>query len=421
MESKKHILKRLTPKLPETKKANVVLFVIIFAVAGMVISFARAATNTGVGLSPQSGAITGNASLVTNNSAIGGKAVKFGSGAATSTKSGATGGSTSSSSLGRFGMALGGGYQSFTTAQLNSDFADMEAMGVQWVRFDIAWSDVQSGGSSSYNWAPYDAVVKAATQHNLKVLGILDYAPTWAQQASCAGQFACPPNGTSTFATYVAAAATHYGPLGVSAWEIWNEPNISTFWLKPSPSAYTVLLKAAYTAIKKVQPSATVISAGVAPAATDGTNYTQYDFIQGMYAAGAHGYFDALGDHPYCYSDPQCPVTTNNGGSWALMALAPQSLRTLMVANGDSNKKIWMTEFGAPTGGTPHVTEAQQAQMMQQAYTLAASYSWAGPLFWYTYQDSGTDQSTVEDWFGVLRADGSQKPSYTTYRQLTGK
>lgn len=315
-------------------------------------------------------------------------------------------------------MSLGGSYQTFSTAELDKDFADMEGMGVQWVRFDIAWNQIQSGGSSSYNWAPFDNVVNAARQHNLKILGILDYAPTWAQQSSCAGQFACPPNGTSSFTTFVTSAVNHYKPLGVSYWEIWNEPNISEFWLTPNPSSYTALLRAAYTAIKDTDPSATVISAGMASAATDGTNYTQYDFIKGMYAAGAHGYFDALGDHPYCYSDQSGCLGAPDGSEWWEMSQTPQNLRALMVANGDSSKKIWITEFGAPTNV---YTEAQQAQLLQQAYTLAAGYDWAGPLFWYTYQDGGTDKSNVEDWFGVIRADGTQKPAYTTYRQLTGK
>jgi hypothetical protein len=226
--------------------------------------------------------------------------------------------------------------------------------------------------------------VAAARQHNLKILGTLDYAPAWAQQASCAGKFACPPNGTSAFATYAAAAATHYAPLGITTWEIWNEPNNSGFWLNPSGTAYAALLKAAYTSIKTVESSDFVISGGTAPEETDGTNVAEYDFIKAMYAAGAHGYFDALGYHPYCYSDANCPTTTSDGNAWSLMSQATQSIRSLMIANGDGDKKIWATEFGAPTGGTPHVTEAGQGQMMQTSYTQFDSQSWAGPLFWYT-------------------------------------
>jgi len=417
----KIIDKEISHKGPHIGRFNILrstaalrgVVIIVFACIGCLMLVISHAAQPAISAEAEKGKLTGT-SIISDSKASGGHAVKFGN---SKPASGSTG-STTPVSLGRFGMALGGSYQTFSTAELNKNFADMEAMGVQWVRFDIAWNDIQSGGSSSYNWGPYDNVVNAARQHNLKILGILDFAPTWAQQPSCAGQFACPPNGTSSFATYVTAAVNHYKPLGVSYWEIWNEPNITNFWLTPSPSAYTALLKAAYTAIKKVDSSATVISAGLAPAATDGTNYEQYDFIKGMYAAGAHGSFDALGDHPYCYSDQAGCLGTPDGNEWWQMAQTSQNIRQLMVANGDSSKKIWMTEFGAPTNV---YTEAQQAQMMQQAYTLAASYSWAGPLFWYTYQDGGTDKTNVEDWFGVLRADGSQKPAYTTYKQLTGK
>ncbi len=386
------------------------LVVIAFAVVGGLMLVNSHAATFATSAEAESGTVSGNASIISDGNASGAHAVKFGS-ATVST------GTT-------FGMALGGSYQSLSAADLNRRFADMEAMGVQWVRFDISWADIQSSGSSSYIWAPYDAVVHAARQHNLNILAMMGYAPQWAQQTSCAGQFACPPNGTSSFATFAAAAAKHYESLGVSYWEIWNEPNITNFWLTPNAAAYTGLLKAAYTAIKQANPSATVISAGLSDAATDGTNIAPYDFAQDMYTAGVHGYFDAFGDHPYCYSDPNyCPATTGVGNGWSVMALTSQNIRALMVANGDGGKKIWMTEFGAPTGGDPtsQVTEAQQAKMMQEAYALAASYSWAGPLFWYSYQDAGTDNTTVEDWFGVVRADGSDKPAYTTYKQLTGK
>ena len=40
----------------------------------------------------------------------------------------------------------------------------------------------------------------------------------------------------------------------------------------------------------------------------------------------------------------------------------PESLRSVMTANGDAEKKIWMTEYGAPTDGDPaaQVTEASR-------------------------------------------------------------
>jgi hypothetical protein len=52
---------------------------------------------------------------------------------------GGSGTTITATNPGHFGMPLGGSYQDLTSSVLNSRFADMEAMGVQWVRFDIPW------------------------------------------------------------------------------------------------------------------------------------------------------------------------------------------------------------------------------------------------------------------------------------------
>lgn len=66
----------------------------------------------------------------------------------------------------------------------------------------------------------------------------------------------------------------------------------------------------------------------------------------------------------------------------------------------------------------PKLTEAGQADTVKEAYTLQAGYAWAGPLFWYTHRDSGVDPTNPEDWFGLLRFDGTAKPAHKTYAAL---
>jgi uncharacterized protein with LGFP repeats len=57
--------------------------------------------------------------------------------------------------------------------------------------------------------------------------------------------------------------------------------------------------------------------------------------------------------------------------------------------------------------------------MVSQAYADFASYSWAGPLFVYSYQDLGTDPANNEDWFGLMRTDGSLKPSWSAFQSAS--
>ena len=98
------------------------------------------------------------------------------------------------------------------------------------------------------------------------------------------------------------------------------------------------------------------------------------------------------------------------------------SLRSVMTDNGDAAKKIWATEFGAPTNGPSgsYVSEATQASMLTKAYQLYRSYTWAGPLFFYQGRDqSATDTSTRENFFGLTHNDFTPKPAYTAYQQAT--
>jgi hypothetical protein len=71
-------------------------------------------------------------------------------------------------------------------------------------------------------------------------------------------------------------------------------------------------------------------------------------------------------------------------------------------------------------GGDDHVTEGLQAKMVTDGIEDARSLPWVGAFFWYSYQDTGTDSSTVENFFGLLRADGSRKPAYYAMQNATG-
>src|SRR5205807_7558207 len=200
----------------------------------------------------------------------------------------------------------------------------------------------------------------------------------------------------NAYATFAATAVRHYPALGVHSYEVWNEPNTTAFWTsKPDPAAYTRLLKAAYPAIKGADTTATVLTGGTAPAPSDGTQISPVDFLRGIYANGGAGSFDAVAHHPYCW--PANPGDAQAWSAWYQMYGTSPSLRSTMIANGDGAKKIWPTEFGAPTEGPGAVSEATQAAMLSRAYALYRSYAWGGPLFFYQGRDLSTITSTREN------------------------
>ncbi len=282
----------------------------------------------------------------------------------------------------------------------------MKATGVTSVRVDASWYGGQPDGPNTYDWTSLDTVVSDIQQAGLTADLIIDGCPPWAAVSGAQGNQFAQPASSAAFATWAGAVAARYGSKGAKYFEIWNEPNTSTFWAPtPDPAAYTADLKAAYAAIKKVDPSAIVLTGGLAPAANTSTTYDPVTFLTDMYADGAQGSFDGVGYHPYTY--PSDPDSVNPDSAWSEMSQTSPSIRSLMVANGDSAKKIWITEFGAPTSGTTqNVSEADQSVELVQAMSLIKEFSWIGSFYMYTWEDVSGDG------FGLLTDDGAEKPAY---------
>lgn len=303
-----------------------------------------------------------------------------------------------------------------TDTDLARELDAYKAAGSRWVRIDINWSLIQRGGPTSYEWAPFDRVVQAASSRGLRVLAGVLYTPAWARAAGTDSSY--PPTDLTTYANFCRAAVAHYAPMGVKHWEIWNEPNIPFWKPEPDPARYAQMLKLAYPAIKQTDPQAFVISAGLSPYGGYGNVapglMNPLTFLERMYAAGAAGSFDALGWHPYNFGG----LFYHPMSAWSQLSETQPSARSLMVAYGDGAKQIWGTEFGAPTGGDGGITEAAQAEMVRSGYTIWKGWSWAGPLMWYSLRNTGTNLSDREQNFGLIRYDYSPKPSYSVYQTV---
>jgi hypothetical protein len=327
------------------------------------------------------------------------------------------------------GIAAGGSLPELSPQALNTRMAGIAASGATWVRFDFDWSQIQPDNATAYNWAPYDSIVAAAGAQHLHVLGIIDFTPAWARLNGC-GSKQCPPASPAAYGHFAAALAGRYASKGVHDWEIWNEPNSPQFWQPgANPKAYVSLLSAAYSALHAADSHAYVLTGGLSPQPDNATAMSPVHFLTELYTDGAKGHFDAVADHPYTF--PLTPASKADD-AWTQMAAASHSLRTVMIADGDANKKIWITEFGAPTGGPgpistlanpnlaaqPYVVDqGLQAKILSDAMAAYRAYSWAGPFFYYSYEDAGTDQSTNENFFGLVTAAGTPKQAYAVFQQ----
>lgn len=318
----------------------------------------------------------------------------------------------------RAGFSGGGHILWESDAELARDLDAMRATGARWVRIDVDWKSIQSNGSRSWNWGYQDRIIHAAVRRGLAVLAVPTYTPAWARSASCAGSMYCPPRNPNEYANFLRFAVARYAPLGVHSWEIWNEPNWDPWWIgAPNAPAYVALLKAAYVAVHQTDRSARVISGGLAPhgdlAANPSDPRSPVNYLKAMYAAGARGYFDAFGIHPY----PPLPNDPLSGKiTWN--ALLQTSLEhQIMASHGDGGKPIWGTEYGAPTGSSDRkrVSVQQQASYINTGLRYWASQSYTGPLMIDTVRDTPNyGANSPDNWMGVLYSNFSPKPAFST-------
>src|SRR5262249_27527289 len=214
--------------------------------------------------------------------------------------------------------------------------AVMRQNGVQTVRIPVYWAQMQPDQDGSIQFGDLDRQIATLARQRLTVLPTVLSSPTWAA-VHPGNPGASPPKDNADYANFMTALVKRYGPKGafwkankrlpqlpIHVWQVWNEPNIKMFWtVHPYASSYVALLKAAHDAIKKADPSAKVMLAGLPD--------RSWLALQNLYNAGARPLFDIAAVHPYTHSPPDVMhiVSIN---------------RRVMARNHDANKPISLTE-----------------------------------------------------------------------------
>ncbi|MEO5803776.1 MAG: beta-galactosidase, partial [Verrucomicrobiota bacterium] len=290
-------------------------------------------------------------------------------------------------------------------AEQDQEVANLKEAGVQWARMNVVWYAVEPTQKGSYDLgllSLYDHLMQKLGEAGIKVIFVTADTPYWASAdpAKTNGIWSqkYKPTNNSNLADYFVFLLNRYRSTGPHAFEIWNEQNATFFW--PSgvdATDYFNMLQTCYNAIKAADPQAIVLNGGL----TDGSNTTNY--MTSLYAAGGKNYFDAWSQHTYTKTPPYETVVSK--------------VRDIMVANGDSAKKIWMTECGwltATNGDSGAVSFNRQAHYLTNLFTRLATYPYVEVACWYTSRSY--DENQHEGSFGLMLPDFTHKPSFFAYK-----
>ncbi|MCX8526770.1 MAG: hypothetical protein ORN20_01355, partial [Candidatus Nanopelagicales bacterium] len=130
----------------------------------------------------------------------------------------------------------------------------------------VAWKDVNPA-KGVFNFTNLDAQISASEKAGFKPMLVLGLTPAWAAKNPNQGDprwglgTASVPAQMSYWTDYVSAVVKQYGTR-ISAYEVWNEANLKTFWAG-TPKQMAQMTKSANDIIKAANPNALVLAASV--------------------------------------------------------------------------------------------------------------------------------------------------------------
>ena len=278
--------------------------------------------------------------------------------------------------------------------------------GIRMIRDECLWSDVERDSGVYIVPQAVSDYVSAAKRRDIDIYMILNYNNTL--YAPSSGSGVTTEENRIAYARYCKAMVAHFAPLGITHYEIWNEPNHGVlFWTpRPDPGDYTLLLEAAYDSIKAVDSSVTVIGCATSPAIGNPAPFIEgLDFIRDVFAAGGGEYMDAVSFHLY------------------QVAQRPEyEFRSYMnsVRSCVGDKPVYFSEFGYPTHDAwPNISLQTQAQYVVRMYLAALLESQLKAAIYYDLKNDGTNAEEPEHNFGLLHFDRTPKPAYHAMKTLT--
>jgi hypothetical protein len=308
-------------------------------------------------------------------------------------------------------------------AYRDATLTQQKNIGIGLIRQTFHWKSIETA-PGVYDWSTYDAYMAATASHGIAVLPILFEPPAFRAPSSSRGTY--PPTNYADIGAFGAAVARRYGPNGsfwaenpavpkvpITAYQIWNEPNLRAYWPSgQNPKGYAKLLKAAAAGIRAADPRAEIVTAGL-PDSKLSKPLDAYSYVQGLLAAGAGKSFNTLALNPYSKNKKD------------LLAKLSR-FRSILNAGGARKAKLWITELGWSDSGPASLFRAGsngQAAEISSVYPAlvgARTKLRLRGIVYYAWRDGAPYAPLFKDFWGLhtglLSLSGGTKPAFEAFQ-----
>jgi YD repeat-containing protein len=341
--------------------------------------------------------------------------------------------------------------------QANNVYRRMHDLGVTHIRFNVWWgsAEIGTGPSSRFRWRKYDAVINEAQANGFRVYltlsgaadpafrgfecfinentGVEENPDGFGPSRGCTAMTGQAPS-AAQYGRFVQEAVRHFRPMGITAYSLWNEPNLDRFLSLaggPTPGGETAavarrradLFRRLYVVGER---NARIGSAGSTPRARvflgEFSEIALKTFFTRVvrnrrqeparYRRGRGLFADGVSIHPYQHlGSPTVPtagsdvfginrITDINGfvsAAWRTRSRSTGRRRLLRTRDTQLRPQLFATEFGyfnrrlaGSTGGLTAPATAKLETERETLYPQAMSVALAEPTVrsWIVYQPS---------------------------------
>jgi hypothetical protein len=306
------------------------------------------------------------------------------------------------------------------------------------VRTPLQWELAQtSGPTQPLDFSNFDSLLRWASEGSLPrlpVLPILTGSPGWVEGAQTSNEPPTTPDDVERWQQFVTAALDRFGQNGsfwsqnpdlqfnpITAAQVWNEPNLKTFWTdrRPNHREYAQFLKLTRQAIlRSSSPDTTIVLAGMPERRNAPSPMRKY--LAKLYKVpGVEKLFDVVAVHPF-----------DEDEKGVLQGI--ERIRKIVDKQDSKRVPLWVTESGfASTGRKSPFTKSAKGQATALTKTFRLIRRNAGKLrvenaVWYSWRDSDTNppqERSNDRWqtyTGLFTRLGRPKRSWDAFTRLTG-
>lgn len=313
----------------------------------------------------------------------------------------------------------------------------------------FAWNDqVQPTAGQEPDWSLYDDPINTLTSAGIEPIFIIWGSPSWANFTRMGIDSACtvdgfcqqmryvPPVGSPEFdlwldayEDFVGKVITRYKGV-IRHWELWNEPNLTNFWLPvPSVEGYCLWYERIAGRILETDPEAQIALGSLAVLDTPFLDHIAGRvFLREVYeTCQIFPSIVSVHSHPTANFPPMLSPVDNPPHSNNTFRDI-ETIHKVMLDHDQHDAALVMTGFGyqvtEETINTPKLTEAMQEIFLRQGLTIWRDHwPFVSRMIWFWDRDRlkpGTDEESSNNGFGLVRLDpaGELRPSGLAFQDL---